>query len=199
MNRPLYDESRWDLLSFRTTTPFPPFYEEQQPNAYERGLFGRCATHYRTLGLLGTYNGDVRDDITTPDCIQLRTVYPQTEHDARSLYYDFGEKWRLDRNLHLPKLFQSEYKPIYDPLSFASPVYTPIFDAWLYTNYSLFETFVFSREEVRVTCQGVPSCESDYLLSGRREMGLETLDFEKKAEVQRERGEQRCKCRPHSI
>lgn len=31
-------------------------------------------------------------------------------------------------------------------------------------------------------CQGIPSCEFDYLLTGRREIGLDTLMFEKKVE-----------------
>lgn len=57
----------------------------------------------------------------------------------------------MDRNLHIPKLFQADYQPIYNPLSFANPNYMPVFDPWHNTNYTLFEQFVFSREEVRVS------------------------------------------------
>lgn len=38
-------------------------------------------------------------------------------------------------------------------------------------------------------CQGVPSCEFDYLLTGRREIGLDTLIFEKKVEEIKTKGE----------
>lgn len=95
----------------------------------------------------GTFNGDPYDDLTTPDCMEIRTIYPQSEGDARTVYYEFGEKcklsrwnivlnyeliWgldpehfhffpgRLDRNLHIASLFQPEHKPIYDPLRFDS-------------------------------------------------------------------------------
>lgn len=57
----------------------------------------------------------------------------------------------MDRNLHLPKLFQTEHKPIYNPLNFANTKYVPIFDPWTNTNYTQFEMFVYTREEVRVT------------------------------------------------
>lgn len=55
-------------------------------------LFGRCGTHYQTLGLLGTYNNNFRDDLTTPDCFTIQTNYPQTGMDSRELYFNFGEK-----------------------------------------------------------------------------------------------------------
>ena len=95
----------------------------------------------------------------------------------------------MDRNLHLPVLFQTDRKPIYDPLSFANPRYEPLFDPYYYSNYSAFESFIFSREEVRVACQGIPSCEYDYLMTGRREVGMDTLGFEKKFEEHKKRGE----------
>lgn len=41
-------------------------------------------------------------------------------------------------------------------------------------------------------CQGVPSCEFDYLLTGRREFGLDTLAFEKRSEYIKMKGEQKC-------
>lgn len=57
---------------------------------------------------------------------------------------------RLDRNLQVSKLFQSEHKPIFDPISFANPNYEPVFDIWRYGNLSVFASFVFSLEEVKV-------------------------------------------------
>uniref|UniRef100_A0A1I7RLD5 Protein mesh n=2 Tax=Bursaphelenchus xylophilus TaxID=6326 RepID=A0A1I7RLD5_BURXY len=186
---PFRQETSWSFASvfnLRTTTPVPILYNS----------FNKCSTHYRTLGLLGTYNGDSRDELTAPDCDVIPTQYPQTEDDSRKIYYRFGERWRLDRNLNVHKLFQSDISPIYDPLSFANQIYEPIFDPWRYNNHS-YEEFVFSREEVKVDCQSQPSCESDYLMLGRREFGLDTLDFERKFEKLKERGEnRRASCGP---
>uniref|UniRef100_A0A1I7XEQ3 Sushi domain-containing protein n=1 Tax=Heterorhabditis bacteriophora TaxID=37862 RepID=A0A1I7XEQ3_HETBA len=185
------DVRAWDY------TEEPYFWE----TTTVRPIFGfnKCATYYRTVGLLGTLNGDAWDDLTTPNCNEIRTVYPQTEADSRNIYFEFGEKCevilqpkndvnvifklipgRLDQNLHIPSLFQSEHKPIYDPLSFADIRYMPVFDPWLRSNYTNWEDLVFSKEEVKVMCQGVPACEFDFMLSGRREDALETLAFEKK-------------------
>jgi hypothetical protein len=47
--------------------------------------------------------------------------------------------------------------PIYDPLSFANPHYEPVFNRWLQVNS--YEDYVLSRDEVKVTCQGLPECE----------------------------------------
>lgn len=47
------------------------------------------------MGLLGTYNNDYNDEITTPNCQTLQTIYPQTENDARLIYYNFGEKCKI--------------------------------------------------------------------------------------------------------
>ncbi|PIO58666.1 sushi domain protein, partial [Teladorsagia circumcincta] len=54
-------------------------------------------------------------------------------------------------------LFSEQFKPIYNPLLFASTDYTP----------------------VTSTCQGVPQCEYDYTMTGRREVGLTTLRKQK--------------------
>lgn len=56
---------------------------------------------------------------------------------------------RLDRNLHLTKLFQVDILPIYDPLSFANPNYEPVFNPWLQANHYE-QQYVFSRDEVKV-------------------------------------------------
>jgi len=58
---------------------------------------------------------------------------------------------RLDRNLQYPSLFQSEHKPIYNPLNFANPNYQPVFDRWQFSNVSLWESLIFTRDEVRVS------------------------------------------------
>uniref|UniRef100_A0A0K0F7J0 Protein mesh (inferred by orthology to a D. melanogaster protein) n=1 Tax=Strongyloides venezuelensis TaxID=75913 RepID=A0A0K0F7J0_STRVS len=151
--------------------------------------YDRCMNTYRTQGLLGTYNGRVEDEFTTPNCKIIRAPYPQSEGDARNLYYNFGEKWRLDRNLDLPMLFNPDRKPIYDPLSFANPNFEPIFNPWLYTNSSFYEQFIFTRDEVKVVCQGDPSCEYDYIMTGRREVGLTTLDYQKQYSQFKRKGE----------
>ena len=41
----------------------------------------------------------------------------------------------------------------------------------------------------KVMCQGIPACEYDYLMTGRREIGLDTLGFEKKFEDYKHKGE----------
>ncbi|CAJ0946455.1 unnamed protein product, partial [Mesorhabditis belari] len=154
--------------------------------------YGACAYTYRTVGLLGTYNQNPNDDFTTPECGILHSASNQ-----RQLFYEFGERWRLDLLPNIGSLFQPEHRPLYDPLSFADPFYEPVFDPWLQSNYSHFESLVFSRDEVRVMCQGVPSCEYDYLMSGRRELALETLDSERKFEQFKKKGEVRLKsCGP---
>ncbi|RCN30859.1 AMOP domain protein [Ancylostoma caninum] len=169
--------------------PEEPFFWETTTQAPLLSRYDKCSTQYRTVGLLGTFNGDPYDDLTTPDCMEIRTSYPQTEADARNVYYEFGEKWRLDRNLHIASLFQPEHKPIYDPLSFADDRYSPLFDPWLHSNYSSWSGLIFSREEVKVLCQGVPACEYDFMSSGRREDALDTLEYERKFELKKQKGE----------
>jgi len=44
----------------------------------------------KTMGLLGTYNGDMTDDLTTPD----GTVVPVTSSN-QDIYYKFGLKWQI--------------------------------------------------------------------------------------------------------
>lgn len=76
-------------------------------------------------------------------------------------------------------------------------------------NVSLWESLIFTRDEVRVctrvdemierlliqvACQGSPSCEFDYILTGRREIALDTLDTEKKLEGSKRDGEMMCTC-----
>ncbi|KRZ03136.1 Uncharacterized protein T11_17932, partial [Trichinella zimbabwensis] len=154
------------------------------------GLFGtgKCANFYRTMGLFGTFNNDKRDDLTTPDCNVVNTNYPPSEIEARNVYYEFGERWRADGIRH-PLLFQTKFQPIYNPLTFASMHYQPIFDPWRNQNTTFWESLIFTREEVRVTCQGSPSCEFDYLTTGRREIGIDTLMNERKFEEQKRLGE----------
>ncbi|PIO69409.1 AMOP domain protein [Teladorsagia circumcincta] len=67
--------------------------------------------------------------------------------------------WRVDgKNDKIGSvLFSEQFKPIYNPLLFASTDYTP----------------------VTSTCQGVPQCEYDYTMTGRREVGLTTLRKQK--------------------
>uniref|UniRef100_A0A5S6QTX0 AMOP domain-containing protein n=1 Tax=Trichuris muris TaxID=70415 RepID=A0A5S6QTX0_TRIMR len=156
------------------------------------GIFGtgKCANFYRTMGLLGTFNNDKRDDLTTPDCNVVNTNYPASEIEARNVYYEFGERWRADGIRH-QLLFQTKFQPIYNPISFASSHYQPIFDPWRNQNATFWESLIFSREEVQVTCQGSPSCEFDYLTTGRREIGIDTLMNERKFEELKRLGEKK--------
>ncbi|WKX89454.1 hypothetical protein Q1695_008814 [Nippostrongylus brasiliensis] len=169
----------------------PFFWETTTTQAPPSTRWDKCATHYRTVGLLGTFNNDPYDDLTTPECTEVHTIYPQSEMDARNIFYEFGEHWRLDRNLHIQSLFQPEHKPIYDPLSFADERYQPLFDPWLHSNYSSWSNLIFSKEEVKVLCQGVPACEYDFVSSGRREDALDTLEYERKFEQKKKKGETR--------
>ncbi|EYC41396.1 hypothetical protein Y032_0570g105 [Ancylostoma ceylanicum] len=73
--------------------------------------------------------------------------------------------------------------------SFADDRYTPLFDPWIYSNYSSWSGLIFSREEVKVLCQGVPACEYDFMSSGRREDALDTLEYERKFELKKQKGE----------
>jgi hypothetical protein len=63
------------------------------------------------MGLLGTYNGDVRDDTTTPDCSIVPTNYPQNENDARQLYYNFGEKCESFKSTYCLCLHEEKLAP----------------------------------------------------------------------------------------
>ncbi|KIH45120.1 hypothetical protein ANCDUO_24844 [Ancylostoma duodenale] len=180
---PSFNETDWRSWN----EPEEPFFWETTTQAPILSRYDKCSTQYRTVGLLGTFNGDPYDDLTTPDCMEIRTSYPQSEADARNVYYEFGAKWRLDRNLHIASLFQPEHKPIYDPLSFADDRYTPLFDPWLHSNYSSWSGLIFTREEVKVLCQGVPACEYDFMSSGRREDALDTLEYERKFELKNRR------------
>ncbi len=42
-------------------------------------------------------------------------------------------------------------------------------------------------------CQGTPACEFDFLMTGRREFAIETLETERKFEGLKEKGEVICK------
>lgn len=117
----------------------------------------KCITHYRTMGLLGTYNGDATDDLIAHDCQQISKVlwfffspaywvyekcffilYSQIEQPSPSsrnlqdIYYKFGEKWRVNGTNEIVLLFQSNQKPLYDARSFAAVNghnnYQPVFD-----------------------------------------------------------------------
>jgi hypothetical protein len=100
--------------------------------------------------LLGTFNGDPTDDLTTPECTIVSAPYPANANEQLRIFSEFGERWRVDGVRHTT-LFQTAHMPLYDPLSFANPVFTPIFDPWQPTNTSFWQLLVFSPEEVRVS------------------------------------------------
>ncbi len=112
----------------------------------------KCASHVRTLGLLGTFNNDRTDELITADC--QHTVSPQigriTENEARNIYFQFGDKWRVDGQTH-PLLFQVDKKALYNPPLFADPKYIPSFDPWRETNQTFWQSLIFSPNQVRVS------------------------------------------------
>ena len=113
-----------------------------------------------------------------------------SENEARNIYYDFGEKWRVDGIKH-PLLFQTRHRALYNPLEFANPKFQPVFEPFRNVNTSYWQSLIFTPNQVRSQCQGVPSCEYDYMTSGRKEIALDTLSDEKKFEGVKLRGEKR--------
>ncbi|CAD6187941.1 unnamed protein product [Caenorhabditis auriculariae] len=136
----------------------------------------RC---YTTLGLLGVYNNDPNDDLTTPGGQVVRVSNPtSTASTTQMIYEQFGQYWKLDgSNEALGSiLFQEKFKPIYNPLLFAQSGYVPVFwPQYLDMNASR----VFTMDQVVSTCQNNPECEYDYIMTGRREVGLTTLRRQK--------------------
>ncbi|KAJ1347919.1 hypothetical protein KIN20_003099, partial [Parelaphostrongylus tenuis] len=132
----------------------------------------RC---YTTQGLLGVYNNDPNDDLTSVTGQVTRSTGDTFNAGATQMIYEqFGSTWRVDgRNERIgPVLFSEQFKSIYNPLLFASANYYPMFwPQYLDLNASR----IFTMEEVISTCQGIPQCEYDYIMTGRREIGLTTL------------------------
>ncbi|WKY00594.1 hypothetical protein Q1695_014987 [Nippostrongylus brasiliensis] len=136
----------------------------------------RC---YTTMGLLGVYNNDPNDDLTSSTGT-VTTVNGDTSSagTTQNIYDQFGMSWKVDgKNDKIGSvLFGEQFKAIYNPLLFASTDYTPVFwPAYLDLNASR----VFSVEQVTSTCQGITQCEYDYMMTGRREVGLTTLRKQK--------------------
>ncbi|CAI4226085.1 unnamed protein product [Auanema sp. JU1783] len=137
----------------------------------------RC---YTTLGLMGTYNNDPNDDLTTPSGQVIRVQGDtHTASTTQMIYDQFGTTWRVDgKNDKIgPVLFSDSFKPIYNPLLFASSDYTPVF--WPTDYLDLNASRIFTMDQVVSTCQGTPQCEYDYILTGRREVGITTLRNQK--------------------
>uniref|UniRef100_A0A915HJU4 Mucin-like protein n=1 Tax=Romanomermis culicivorax TaxID=13658 RepID=A0A915HJU4_ROMCU len=170
---PTYNES----YAYYTTNQYG--YPVAPPNQNVGGP-GRCSSFVRTLGLLGPWNNDPRDDLTTPDCAVVNVgPYPQSDSENSNIYYQFGEKWRIDPN-KIQLLFQTQFKALYNPLTFNSQNYGVNFNPLLRRNNTFWESLAFSQEEVVVACQGSYACQFDYITTGRREVGLDTLDAERK-------------------
>lgn len=86
-------------------------------------------------------------------------------------------------------IFQDKFKPIYNPLLFASPLYYPSFwPSYIDLNASR----VFTMEQVQVDCMGVATCEYDYILTGKKEIALATLAQQKEFLGLRKRGIKKC-------
>ncbi|CAJ0931492.1 unnamed protein product, partial [Mesorhabditis belari] len=137
----------------------------------------RC---YTTLGLLGVYNNDQTDDLTTLTGQSIRASGDTHNAGTTQMIYDqFGTTWRIDgRNDRIGNLlFSEKYKPIYNPLLFADPTYYPVF--WPSNVLDMNASRVFSMNQVTVACQGLPECEYDYIMTGRREVGLQTMEKQK--------------------
>lgn len=97
---------------------------------------------------------------------------------------------KVDGTRHV-LLFQERHRPLYNPQAFgqADQHFQPIFDPWSLPLGNA--SFILTKAQVRIACQGVISCEYDYLLTGRREFALETLAIEKKNEEVKREGEKR--------
>ncbi|TKR68245.1 hypothetical protein L596_024251 [Steinernema carpocapsae] len=159
----------------------PPSYNTtcrigQTPTVNQDNYSKRCFT---TMGLLGTYNRDPADDLMTIGGQSVRvsgdTHNPST---TQMIYEQFGRTWLVDgKNDRIGAvLFSDKFKPIYNPALFASPDYYPTFwPQYLDLNASR----VFSMSQVKVACMGVPPCEYDYILTGRKEIALSTLNKHK--------------------
>uniref|UniRef100_A0A1I7X045 Mucin-4-like C8-3 domain-containing protein n=1 Tax=Heterorhabditis bacteriophora TaxID=37862 RepID=A0A1I7X045_HETBA len=113
-------------------------------------------------------------------------------------------------------LFNEQFKPIYNPLLFASTDYHPIF--WpqhldlnasrIFTMEQVMRQLTHLRErkreqvnrtnelkyltKVTSACQGTPQCEYDYILTGRREIGLTTLRNQKNFFALQKTGSKQC-------
>uniref|UniRef100_A0A1I7Z463 AMOP domain-containing protein n=1 Tax=Steinernema glaseri TaxID=37863 RepID=A0A1I7Z463_9BILA len=159
----------------------PPSYNTtcktgQTPSVAGDNFSRRC---YTTMGLLGTYNNDPTDDLMTLQGTSVRvsgdTHNPST---TQMIYEQFGRTWLVDgKNDRIGAvMFSDKFKPIYNPPLFASSIYTPTFwPQYLDLNASR----VFTLEQVKVACMGVPQCEYDYMLTGRKEIALATLEKHK--------------------
>ncbi len=107
------------------------------------------------MGLLGTFNDEINDELITPDCSQ-QTVGLQgkritNENEKRDIYLNFGEKWRVDGVKHR-LLFQLNKKPLYNPSAFASEDYLPTFDVNQRRQEDFYESLIFNRKQVQVMC-----------------------------------------------
>lgn len=124
----------------------------------------------------------------TPDGHIVHINHPPTEADNIQAYH-FGQSWKVDGSRH-KLLFQDSVKPIYDPLRFGDPKFVPIFDPYyLQFNNSL----IADIEEIRSLCQNNYECEFDFLLTGRREIGLNTLEVQTKLSELKYKGSVRSK------
>ncbi|CAJ0941378.1 unnamed protein product, partial [Mesorhabditis belari] len=95
---------------------------------------------------------------------------------------------RVDGSRH-KILFQDDIKPIYNPLQFGDDRnYHPVFDPYR-NQYNA--SLVFTLDEVRMLCQNVYECEYDYLLTGRREIALNTLEVHAKLGDLKSKGSKR--------
>ncbi|KRX71937.1 Uncharacterized protein T06_2927 [Trichinella sp. T6] len=165
----------------------PPNYKQRKMNSESAA----CTKRYVTMGLLGTYNGDVKDEFIASDCSKIHITQSRSEENSRTIHHQFGMKWDVNK-AHISNLFGSKPEPLYYPNLFYQQNFSPVFDPWAFTNFTPLEVLIFSREqEVQVTCQGVYSCMYDYLVSGRRDFALDTLSSEKKFEYDKLKGEQK--------
>ncbi|VDO81899.1 unnamed protein product [Heligmosomoides polygyrus] len=151
----------------------------------------RC---YTTLGLLGVYNNDPNDDLTSSTGQVTRASGDtNTASTTQMIYEQFGMTWIVDgKNDRIGSvLFSEQFKPIYNPLLFASTDYTPVFwPQYLDLNASR----IFNMEQVTSTCQGITECEYDYMMTGRREIGLTSLMKQKNFFAMQKSGSKQCEC-----
>ncbi|XP_003369880.1 AMOP domain protein [Trichinella spiralis] len=66
----------------------PPNYKQRKMNSESAA----CTKRYVTMGLLGTYNGDVKDEFIASDCSKIHITQSRSEENSRTIHHQFGMK-----------------------------------------------------------------------------------------------------------
>ncbi|XP_031551134.1 mucin-like protein [Actinia tenebrosa] len=112
----------------------------------------------QTKGLLGTWNGNQTDDLTTPS----GDVLPANA-SSRDIHFQFGQKWQIDKTTSL-----FIYLPGEDSSTFSNTSFVPMFiDELKFYNESL-------EKQARAACQGDINCLFDSASTKDLSVGVST-------------------------